>query len=47
MTMPDSKPSARPRFTVNEDWLSVFIAFLLIIFSVIGLLGPNGIKIIF
>jgi len=45
--MPDSKQTAHPYFTVNEDWLSVFIAFFLILLSIIGLLGPNGIKISF
>jgi hypothetical protein len=32
---------------LNEDWWSVLIAFLLILLSAIGLLGPNGIKIVF
>jgi hypothetical protein len=43
--MPEIHTNSRPRFTINEDWLSVIIAFLLIILSMIGLLGPNGIMI--
>jgi hypothetical protein len=34
-------------FKLSEDWLSVLIAFLIILLSVIGLLGPNGLKIVF
>ena len=36
-----------PRFTLNEDWLSVILAFLLILLATIGALGENGIKISF
>lgn len=32
---------------LNEDWLAVLIAFVLILLSVIGLFGPHGINIVF
>lgn len=32
---------------LSEDWLAVIIAFALILLSVIGLLGPNGLMIKF
>ncbi len=32
---------------INEDWLSVGIAFLLIVLAAIGILGKNGINITF
>lgn len=31
----------------NEDWLAMLIAFLIIVLSAAGLLGHNGIKIVF
>ena len=37
----------RADFSLNEDWLAVLLAFLLILLSVIGILGKNGINIIF
>ncbi len=45
MASPNPKPG-HP-FTLSEDWLAVLIAFLIVLFSVIGLLGPNGLKIPF
>ncbi len=45
MPAPNSKQSFFAR--LGEDWLAVFIAFLLVLLSVIGLLGPNGIKVVF
>lgn len=44
--------SSTPRNTpaglkLNEDWLSVLIALLIILLAVFGLLGPNGIHITF
>lgn len=44
------KPPIRQRMMISsipEDWLAVILAFLLILLSAIGLLGPNGIKITF
>jgi hypothetical protein len=43
------KESNRQRagFFLTEDWLSVLLAFLLILLSVIGVLGKNGINITF
>jgi hypothetical protein len=35
------------RFYLNEDWLSVILAFLLILLSAIGILGKNGFSILF
>jgi len=32
---------------LKEDWLAVVISFLLILLAVIGLLGPNGLNIIY
>lgn len=32
-------------FKVNEDWLSVLIAFLLLLLSVFGVLGETGIRV--
>jgi len=34
-------------FTLSEDWLSVGLAFLLILLSVLGVLGEHGISIQF
>ena len=45
--MADPEPKQRSRFTLSEDWLAVVIAFLVILLTVIGLLGPNGIKVAF
>jgi hypothetical protein len=45
--MASPNPKQSPRFTLGEDWLAVLIALLLILLSVIGLLGPNGLKIVF
>lgn len=35
------------RIFKNEDWLAMLIAFLIIVLSAAGLLGHNGIKIVF
>lgn len=32
---------------VSEDWLAVIIAFILILFSAVGILGENGLKILY
>ncbi len=34
---------ARPR--LNEDWLAVILAFLIILLSALGVLGKNGLMI--
>ena len=34
-------------FTLSEDWLSVLLAFLLLLLSVIGVLGETGIQVKF
>ncbi len=34
-------------FKLNEDWLAVLLAFLLIGLAVVGVLGKNGIPIAF
>lgn len=36
--------SPRP---INEDWLAVFLAFLVFLLAGLGLLGPNGLNITF
>jgi hypothetical protein len=42
------KPSAvKTNFMLNEDWLSVIIAFVLILLAKIGILGKTGIHIKF
>lgn len=44
----NNKPAQKKNaFTLNEDWLSVLLAFLLILFSVLGVLGESGIQINF
>ena len=42
---PSSPAPARPK--LNEDWLAILIALLIVLLSAAGLLGPQGIKIIF
>jgi hypothetical protein len=43
-----SEPVRGPsRFTLNEDWWSVILAFLLILLAAVGILGKNGIPIKF
>ncbi len=32
---------------INEDWLAVIIAFVLVLLAALGILGPHGIKIVF
>lgn len=34
-------------FHINEDWLAVILAFVLILLAVIGVLGKNGLAISF
>ncbi len=34
-------------FAVNEDWLSVILAFLLILLAALGILGKSGLNITF
>jgi len=40
-----SEPSTK--FKLNEDWLAVLLAFILILLSAIGLIGKSGINIVF
>ncbi len=47
MKNPESPKISSIFLAINEDWLAVIIAFLLILLSVVGLLGPQGLKIIF
>jgi hypothetical protein len=48
VSMNDKNPTKqRSSFSLNEDWLSVLLAFLLILLAVIGILGEHGIKISF
>jgi len=42
-----TKPSSGGGWLKNEDWLAVVISFALILLSVIGVLGKNGIPIKF
>jgi hypothetical protein len=39
----NQKPTPR----ISEDWLAVIIAFILILISAIGILGENGINILY
>lgn len=32
---------------LNEDWLAVILAFLLILLSALGIFGEHGLKIVF
>lgn len=46
----NSRPQAnnhKPTPRISEDWLAVIIAFILILISAIGILGENGIKILY
>lgn len=44
--MSDKSPiKSQVHFPFNEDWLSVLLAFLLILLAAVGVLGENGIKI--
>jgi hypothetical protein len=40
-------PEKNKTHSINEDWLAVFLAFLIILLSAIGLLGPNGLNLTF
>jgi hypothetical protein len=42
-----SDKTQQKRSPISEDWLAVIIAFVLILLSTIGLLGPNGLNIQF
>ena len=42
--IPASKPAG---FQLTEDWLSVILAFVLILMAAIGVLGKTGIPITF
>lgn len=42
-----SKKDLPARLGLSEDWLSVLIAFLLILLTVLGIIGSHGIKITF
>ncbi len=35
------------QFKLNEDWLAVLLAFLLILLATLGVIGKNGIPIAF
>ena len=35
------------KLKINEDWLAVILAFLLILLAALGVLGKNGIPITF
>jgi hypothetical protein len=35
------------KFKLNEDWLAVIIAFMLMALAAIGLIGKSGINIVF
>jgi len=37
----------KQRFSLSEDWWSVIIAFILILFAAVGLLGKTGLNITF
>ena len=41
--MANSTPQ-KSKWTINEDWLSVLIAFLLMILALVGLIGPSWMK---
>jgi hypothetical protein len=45
--MNGSNEKTRVKFSLNEDWLAVLIAFILILLAAIGVLGKTGINIIF
>lgn len=51
MTEPESQaegvvvPGSSRR--LNEDWLAVILAFLLILLSALGIFGEHGLKIVF
>jgi hypothetical protein len=47
MTDHPSQPDRTPRLTINEDWLAIIIALLVIFLSAVGILGGNGIHIPF
>ncbi len=43
----DKQPPPKKSATINEDWLSVLLAFLLLLLSVLGILGEAGIQVKF
>lgn len=40
-------PRTPASFGISEDWLAVLIAFALIALAALGVLGPNGLNIVF
>jgi hypothetical protein len=42
MTKPTSPATQPPRRVINEDWLAVLLAFLVILLCTIGIFGPQG-----
>ena len=40
-------PKESSKFSISEDWWSVIIAFILILFAAVGLLGKTGLMITF
>lgn len=44
---PENKSASIKFIAIKEDWLAVILAFLLILLSALGVLGPHGIKITF
>lgn len=45
--MEKNTPEKNSRFSVHEDWVSVLIAFVLLLLAVIGVLGETGIQVKF
>jgi hypothetical protein len=45
--MQEKPPRTSGAPKISEDWLAVLIAYILILLSVIGVLGKNGINIKF
>ncbi len=44
MSIPPQESGTKP---INEDWLAVIIAFVIIFLAAIGLFGPNFIMVTF
>jgi hypothetical protein len=40
-------PNKQNQFTISEDWWAVIVAFILILFAAVGLLGKGGLPIVF
>lgn len=43
----NNPPQESSKYYLSEDWFSVLLAFLLILLAVIGVLGENGLPIVF